>query len=526
MNSGSPPSPRPMDPTEVTPVAIIVAHGTVLLLLLTLLSCNQDMAPASAQKDRDNVAENPTQPNILLLVADDLGWADLNCYGSPLIESPNLDQLASHGLQFMRGYAAAPVCSPSRASIQTGLHPARIGITEHIHGYYDNPDWALVPPRIPEGLDLEYVTLAEMAKGAGYQTALVGKWHLGNAPYHPSKQGYDVTYAGGRYGLPSSFYHPFFTGAPFPDLLADSAPGDYLTDVLTDKALRLIEGYGEAPWLINLNFYAPHVPIQGRKDWVRHYTELIDSTHARDFPKPEYAAMVSTIDENVGRLVSALEAAGQLENTMIIFLSDNGGLHVEEVPGFDRHTPPTDNGILRAGKGYVYEGGIRIPFIIHWPAYLERRNASLTPVVTTDIFPTIAAALGNSRAYASQDGQNLLPLLKGVEPPERDLYWHFPHYSPQGGKPAAAIRRGDYKLYLDYEKDSVTHYNLTTGPGENLAPRQTPKEYRPLRQLKTLEEFRRSQRSSDALVSPDLQPPDVGWFDTSSPQPMNGSSDR
>ena len=442
-----------------------------LLLPLTLLACTPDIAPAAAQ----NIPP-PERPNVLIIVADDLGYADLNAYGSHLIESPNLDELARNGLQFMQGYAAAPVCSPSRASIQTGIHPVRIGMTEHIHGYYDNPNWALIPPRIPEGLDLSYTTLAEMAKGAGYNTALVGKWHLGNQDYHPAKQGYDVTYAGGRYGLPASFYHPFFNGEPFPDLLADSEPGDYLTDVLTDKTLDLIEGYGDQPWLINLNYYAPHVPIEGRKDWVQHYNDLIDSTHWRPFPKPEYAAMVSTIDENVGRLMNALEAKGELDNTLIIFVSDNGGLHVKEVPGFDQHTPPTDNGILRTGKGYVYEGGIRVPFIVHWPAATTVTVASQTPVVTTDIFPTVAAAIGNVRAYDSQDGRSMLPLLRGERLPERSLYWHFPHYSPQGGKPAAAVRRGNYKLYWDYEQDSLTYFNLQARPDEGLGLALPPAE--------------------------------------------------
>ncbi|MEL7159474.1 MAG: sulfatase [Bacteroidota bacterium] len=433
-----------------------------LFILTFFVTCKPSPAPANAPEK-----ETVRAPNILLIVADDLGWADLNCYGNPLIETPNLDALARRGIQCLDGYASAPVCSPSRASIQTGLHPARIGMTEHLHGYYDNPDWPLSPPRIPQGLDLEHETIGELAQRAGYFTAHVGKWHLGNQDFHPSKQGYDRTYAGGHYGLPKSFYYPFFDGEPFPDLLAATKEGDYLTDALTDHALELMDEWQGANWLISLNFYAPHVPIQGRKDWVEHYQNVIAATHYRKFPTLEYAAMVSTIDENVGRLVDALEAQEQLDSTLIIFLSDNGGLHVREVPGFDQHTPPTDNGILRTGKGYVYEGGIRIPFIVHYPAIAETERASLEPVVTTDIYPTLCELFGRQDFSPSPDGRSLLPLLRGETPEERTLYWHFPHYSPQGGKPAAAVRRGDHKLYLDYERDSVTYFNVRALPDES-----------------------------------------------------------
>ncbi|OAV44173.1 sulfatase [Lewinella sp. 4G2] len=440
---------------------------TLCAILSLAAACTPDIAPAAAPANDTLDAPTKNQPNILLIVADDLGWADLNCYGSHLIESPNLDKLARNGIQFMQGYAAAPVCSPSRASIQTGIHPARIGMTEHLHGYYDNGKTALIPPRIPQGLALDYTTLGELAASAGYRTAHVGKWHLGNDEYAPDKQGYEITYAGGRYGLPRSFYHPFFDGEPFPDLLANTEPGDYLTDALGDKTLELLEEWGEEPWLISLNFYAPHVPIQGRQDWVDYYQMVIDSSHWRPFPTIEYAAMVSTLDENVGRITSYLEAEGRLKNTLIVFVSDNGGLHVREVPGYDQHTPPTDNGILRAGKGYVYEGGIRVPFLLHYPALATGQAASLTPVVTNDIFPTVAAAIGRERDYNGKDGLNLLPLLSGKDLPRRNLYWHFPHYSPQGGTPAAAVRSGDYKLYYDYEAAVDTYYNVAALPGEN-----------------------------------------------------------
>lgn len=465
-----------------------------LSLSLIFAACgNPAPAPAAAPETDEK------RPNILLLVADDLGWADLNCYGNPLIETPNLDALARRGVQFLEGYAAAPVCSPSRASIQTGLHPARLGLTEHIHGFEDNPEWPLRPPRIPQGLDLNYETIGELAQRADYFTAHVGKWHLGNDAFHPSKQGYDRTFASGVQGMPRSFFYPFFDGQAFPELLATTKEGDYLTDALTDHTLGLMKEWEGANWLISLNFYAPHVPIEGRKDWVAHYQQVINDTHYRQFPSLEYAAMVSVIDENVGRLVQALEESGQLDNTLIIFLSDNGGLHVRESSGLDQHTPPTDNGILRTGKGYLYEGGIRVPFIVHYPAIATTERALMEPVVTTDIFATVCEILGRNDYSPSPDGRSLLPLLRGEVPSERTLYWHFPHYSPQGGKPAAAARRGDHKLYLDYETDSLTYYNVRALPNESrglpMAPQEAPALWEDLqawkREVKALDARRR-----------------------------------
>ncbi|NJC26729.1 sulfatase [Neolewinella antarctica] len=441
--------------------------GYLIVLAHLLCACTPDLAPAPIAIGAP-LADKIEGPNILLIVADDLGWADLNCYGSYLIESSNIDRLARDGLQFMQGYAAAPGGSSSRASIQTGLYPARTGLTGELTKPAANSRQKLIPPRTASGLAARFTTLGEVAKGAGYRTAHVGKWGLGGGKFSPEKQAYDVTYASGAQAFPESFYHPFFSGEPFPELAADTEPGDYLTDALTDKTIDLMDDWAGDPWFISLNYYAPHVPIEGRKDWVNHYRDLIDSTHRRAFPILEYAAMVSTLDENVGRLLTHLEASDQLENTLIIFVSDNGGLHVRADGNLGRYTPPTDNGILRGGKGHLHEGGIRVPFILHYPAGVAGTNASSTPVITNDILPTVAAAVGNPRAYNGADGVNLLPLLTGGTLPARNLYWYFPHYSAQGGTPAAAVRSGNFKLYLDYENDSTTYYNLATFPDESL----------------------------------------------------------
>ena len=395
----------------------------VLLVLTHLLcSCTPDIAPATAQKNTGDAS----RPNVLIIVANDLGWADLNCYGSHLVESPNLDKLARNGLQFMQGYAAAPVSSPTRASIQTGLYPARLGLTDDPENTTPNPAESLSTPGTPTGLDSRYLTLGKIAKTAGYQTAHLGKWHLGSSESGPENQGYDLTYAAADAEKPTSYYYPFFEGQPFPELLADTKTGDYLTDALTDKALSIMEGWGENPWLISLNYFAPEAPIEARRDWSAHYQTLIEETHWRPFPLPEYAAMVSTLDENIGRLIDYLDDTEALENTLIVFVSDNGGLHVPATPPLDQFTPPTNNGILRAGKGYLHEGGIRIPFILHYPALSTGRNASLAPVITNDILPTVAEAIGQSRTYTSTDGRSLLPLLRGKNLPRRQLYLALP----------------------------------------------------------------------------------------------------
>lgn len=379
---------------------------------------------------------------MLLIVADDLGWADLNCYGNPLVKSPHLDELARRGIQFMQAYAAAPVGPPSRAALQTGLYPGKDG-----------------------QLSTRHETLGELAHHAGLATAHIGKWGLGTGNQAPEKRGYQHVFAAAN-THPDDYYHPFFTEPPLADLLSETKPGDYLTDKLTDHTLDLIDSWRDTTWLISLNYYTPHVPLKAREDQVTAYRQLVDSTHWRKFPTLAYAAMVSTLDENIGRIVTALEASGQLENTLIVFTSDNGGLHLPATGKLFPNTPPTDNGILRGGKGMLYEGGIRVPFIVHFPAYATSRYASLAPVIGTDVFPTVAAALSQDYRAQNPDGRSLLPLLHGEHMRERTLFWSSPYDGPEG--PASAARYGDFKLYRDDGRDSLTWFNLREYPDESL----------------------------------------------------------
>ena len=394
-------------------------------------------------------------PNVVLIVADDLGWADLSSYGNPLIETPNLDRLAERGIRFTDGYAAAAICSPSRSSLLTGLTPIATNITEHIHGNGGpRPGEQLRTPAISQQLALNFRTTGEVFKSAGYGTAYIGKWHLGGGQFQPQFQGFDYTIGSGANGLPQSFFYPFFPGGQHQRLKDSAEPGDYLTDVLTDRALDYIDAHKDSAFFVNLNYYAPHVPIMGKEELIEKYRQKRAATSPNDsFPDIVYAAMVDAIDQNVGRIMTRLEELGLTENTLIIFTSDNGGLSVEEVPAFAAHTPPTDNGILRAGKGYLFEGGTRVPLIVSWPARVGGGQVSNVPVVGEDIFPALRNPLAPS------------PLF-GDASEERLLIWHFPHYSPQGGKPASSLRQGNLKLVYDYETETSALFDLSTDPGE------------------------------------------------------------
>jgi arylsulfatase A len=422
----------------------------VIAVILTLAGCS-DKNSAPAEK-----------PNIIVIVADDLGWSDLSCYGNTFIETPNLDKLAKSGVRFTNAYAAASLCSPSRASLLTGLHPVRVNITEHLHGAFKpSPSIPLITPNIDQALKLEYYTLGEMLQRESYRTGYVGKWHLGGGENRPSNQGFGFTYAANHHGLPSSYYYPFFPAGSMPDIEADAKPGDYLTDKLTDKAIQFVEEQNSNFFLF-LAFYSPHVPIEGRKDLVEKY--IAKRGGETGLPNPHYAAMVETIDQNVGRLVDKLKALGKLDNTLIVFTSDNGGLSVKEVPAFEKHTPPTTNAPLLAGKGYLHEGGIRVPMIAHWPNQIRTGSEVNTIVSGTDFFNTFLDVVG--KFDKTPDGISFYDLLKGNKQNERAIYWHVPHYSPQGGKPSSAIRKGNYKLIQYYENNTIELYNLATDPSE------------------------------------------------------------
>ncbi len=372
-----------------------------------------------------------TRPNIVLVLADDLGINDLACYGRHEHHTPHLDRLASEGLRCSDAYVAQPICSPSRAALLTGKCPARLNLTNFLPGRADAPSQRLLQPRIEGQLPLEEVTIAELLRGAGYATGLFGKWHLGGRGFEPQQQGFDVVVS------PHSDQQP---------TLATGAKCEY---AITAAAEQFIEEHRDGPFFCYVPHNNPHIPLAAAPEMI---AKNPDTFH------PVYAAMIETLDDAVGRLLAKVESLGLADRTIFLFTSDNGGLHVLESPG----TPATLNGPYRAGKGYVYEGGLRVPLVVRWPGAIEPGRLCETPVVLTDLVPTLLAAAGidTMKSVGPLDGVNLLPCWQGSTLPERPLCWHFPHYTNQGGRPAGAIREGHWKLIEQYEDGSLELYDL------------------------------------------------------------------
>jgi arylsulfatase A len=430
----------------------------VSFLVIIAVNCNTTKKIAAKQTQQ--------QYNIVLIVADDLGRNDIAVYGNKFIETPHLTAMANEGIKFTNGYAAAPLCSPTRASIITGNNPARINLTEHLHGYAPaGPNQKLITPKIEPGLPPQLTTIPEALNTEGYTTAHFGKWHLGAGPTSPAASGFQYVYGGGAEGLPQTFFYPFFNGKPYADLLADTKEGDYLDDALTTKAISFITEKKDKPFFVELNFYAPHVPIEGKPELVNKYKQKRNATNYKGLPEDDYAAMVENIDYNVGRVVDYLKQNGLNKNTIVIFTSDNGGLNVQEVPEFAKHTPPTTNAPFKGGKGYLYEGGIREPWIMWMPSVVKQARTESILVTTDDIFNTCMQLAAVNKT--SPDGMGLLPLIKGKQLPERDYFLHFPHYSPQHGKPGAVIRRGNYKLIEWYEDGKLELFDLSKDESES-----------------------------------------------------------
>ncbi len=399
------------------------------LLVICLLSSLA--VPTLAQSTK------ATQPNIVLVFADDLGINDLACYGRADQVTPNLDALAASGIRFTCAYTAQPICSPSRAALMTGKCPARLHLTNFLAGRADASTQKVLQPVIEGQLPLEEMTIAEWLKGAGYATGAFGKWHLGNAGFGPLQQGFDVAVSPPSNSKPSD---------------QEGGKSEY---AITNAAVTFIREQRDTPFFCYVAHNNPHIPLGAKP-------ELVEKHRAAFYPT--YAAMIETLDDTVGILMKEVQKLGIADNTIFIFTSDNGGLHVLEGP----NDPPTHNTPYRAGKGYLYEGGLREPLIIRWPGHIQPESQTDTPVVLTDLVPTLleAAGIDLAKTVGPLDGVSLLPLLKGDKIADRDLYWHFPNYTNQGGRPAGAMRRGRWKLVQQYEDNSVELYDLATDPGE------------------------------------------------------------
>ena len=447
----------------------IISSFRFLTLILLMTACQK----------------SPEKPNIIFILVDDMGWTDLGCYGSSYYETPYIDQLAAEGMKFTDAYASCPVCSPTRASILTGKYPTRVGITDWIAGRQNNEKlrsfMKVDPPAFSHQLALDEITLAEAFGDHGYRTAFVGKWHLGPEGYWPEDQGFDINKGGWTRGSPAGGYF-----SPYENpRLEDGPQMEYLTDRLTDESINFIESSLDQPFLLYLSFYTVHNPMQAKDELIQQYQQKFENERLADketfvtglpwmkrpdpglwiervvHSNPVYAAMINSLDENVGRIMEKLSELDVDKNTVIVFTSDNGGLSTSE-------GSPTSNLPLRAGKGWLYEGGIREPLIIKWPRTVKPGSISHSLVTSSDFFPTLLEIAGLPLLPEQHlDGLSLVPVLKSkADLSDRAIFWHYPHYSNQGGYPGSAIRAGDWKLIEYFEDNSLELYNLSEDIGE------------------------------------------------------------
>ena len=392
----------------------------------------------------------PAKPNVIVILVDDLGWADLGCYGSRFHLTPNLDRLAHDGTRFTDAYSACTVCSPTRAALLTGKSPARLHLTDWIAGH-PAPKARLSPPDWSKRLDPSEPTIASRLKSAGYTTASIGKWHLGQDTT-PEQFGFDLNVAGDHRGQPPRYIAPYNLPK-----LPDGPDGEFLTDRECSEALAFIEKNRSNPFFVYLPHYAVHTPLAGKSNVVAKYTARTPDAQRN----PTYAALLESVDDSVGRIRSKLDALGIATNTVILFTSDNGGL----VLGGDHRA--TSNFPLRSGKGDVYEGGVRVPLIALWPGVTRPGSTVSTPVQTMDLYPTLLEITGTEDAAGhDRDGLSIAPLLHGKGIAQRSLFWHYPHYHPGGATPYGAVRSGDWKLIQFYESGHLELYNLASDLGE------------------------------------------------------------
>ncbi len=422
-----------------------------------------------------SAAENG-RTNVVLFLVDDLGQRDLSCYGSSFYETPNIDRLAADGIRLTNAYAACPVCSPTRASLLTGRYPQRTRITDYI-GAPQPEKWKRNTKHLPaaysEHLALEEVTIAEMLRTAGYATFFAGKWHLGGEGFSPEDQGFDINKgglaAGGPYGG-KKYFSPY--GNP---KLSDGLDGEHLPDRLATEANAFISDHRDAPFFVYFPFYSVHTPLMSRPDLQKKYEAKRSQRIAFDvfggeFPRRVrvsqdhaiYAGMVEAMDQAVGKVLKNLDELKLSAKTLVIFTSDNGGLSTSE-------GSPTSNAPLRAGKGWMYEGGIRTAAIARWPGVIPAGQISDEPIISADYFPTILEATGVAAPDTVRlDGVSLLATLKGDNTRlNRPLFWHYPHYGNQGGAPGAAILENGWKLIEWFDEGRVELFCLAEDPGES-----------------------------------------------------------
>jgi arylsulfatase A len=447
-------------------------------------------AAAIAARAGQALAETPAATrqklNFVFFLIDDMGWMDLACQGSKFYETPGIDRLASQGMRFTNAYAACPVCSPTRASIMTGRYPARLHLTDWIAGHV-RPNAKLRIPDWTKYLPLEEITIAEALKPAGYATASIGKWHLGGPEYWPDKQGFDLNFAGTNQGQPPSYF------APYKIQTIPSAPdGEYLTDRLAEEACKFIDANKARPFFVYLPHYAVHSPLMAKKDVIEKYKAKADPASGQK--NATYAAMIQSVDECVGRVCAKLEELNLADRTVVIFMSDNGGV-----------AGTTSNAPLRAGKGTLYEGGIREPMIVRWPGAVKPGTTSDEAVISVDFFPTILEMAGVAPdPQRVIDGISFVPVLKQAGKLTREaIYWHYPHY--HNTTPGGAIRAGDWKLIEYFEDGRVELYNLREdlGETEDLAA-SMPEKAAELR--KKLADWRKSVGAQMPTPNPDYDP--------------------
>lgn len=458
------------------------------------------------------VSVNAAAPkNVVMFVIDDLGATDLGCFGSTFYETPKLDALAASGMKFTQAYAACPVCSPTRASIMTGRYPARVGVTDFI-GNKNQPEvWnrntKLLPAPYTNHLPLEERTIAEALHDAGRATFLAGKWHLGGKRFSPTEQGFDINIAGNETGSPKSYFSPYDN----PDL-KDGPRGEHMPARLASEACHFMEQNAGKPFFVYMPFYSVHIPLNAPRELIAKYeAKAAKLDHqgpevGREGPKklrlvqnhPVYAAVVESMDTAVGMVLDKLAELGLEDDTLVIFTSDNGGLSTAE-------GRPTSNLPLRAGKGYLYEGGVRVPTIVRWPGITKAGSECDSPITSTDYFPTILEVLElPAEPEHCVDAVSFAPLLRGEKRDRVPMYWHYPHYGNQGGRPGGAVRDSKWKLIEWYEDGKLELFDLSADPSEKL---NVAEEYPDIvnKMQKQLADWRKKVGAKMPTVNPDYE---------------------